>query len=198
MTLEEWGELDDEIEGEFVDGYLEEEEMGSFLHDIVVGWFITVLTTWIKPRYGFVAASEVKYGVSKTRGRKPDVSVFFSGRKPRTRGLVRLPPDIAVEIISETARDRRRDRVTKAGEYARFSIRYYWLVDPAARTLEIFELGSDGRYVVALGADSGVIDNVPGCEGLRLDLDDLWAEVDRIEAEEDPAGGEAEEVDDSE
>jgi hypothetical protein len=38
MTVEEWGELDEDIEGELVDGVLEEEEVATFLHEIVVMW----------------------------------------------------------------------------------------------------------------------------------------------------------------
>jgi len=48
------------------------------------------------------------------------------------------------------------------------------------RSLEILELGPDRRYVHALGATSGVIESVPGCEGLRIDLDALWDEVERL------------------
>ncbi len=58
-------------------------------------------------------------------------------------------------------------------------------MDPALRSLEIFELGADGRYVKAVGAASGVIETVPGCEGLTVDLDALWDEVSRLEADGD-------------
>lgn len=47
------------------------------------------------------------------------------------------------------------------------------------------EHGPDARYVHALAATAGVIDPVPGCEGVALDLDELWAEHDRLPA--DPA-----------
>jgi hypothetical protein len=49
--------------------------------------------------------------------------------------------------------------------------------------IEMFELGSDGRYVRALAAAGGVLSDVPGCEGLTLELDSLWAELDRLEDE---------------
>jgi hypothetical protein len=50
------------------------------------------------------------------------------------------------------------------------------------RSLEIWELGADRRYVRARTATSGRVDRVPGCEGLVVDLDALWAEVDRLTA----------------
>ena len=67
-------------------------------------------------------------------------------------------------------------------DYAAFGVRYYWIVEPELRTFEVFELGTDGRYARALGAASGTIDQVPGCEGLTLELDELWRQVDAIEA----------------
>jgi Uma2 family endonuclease len=108
------------------------------------------------------------------------VSVFFPGRVPPSEGLIRLAPDIAVEVVSPRPRDGKRDRVDKLAEYAAFGVKSYWLVDPKLRTLEVFALGRGHRYVHVVGASAGVIKKVAGCTGLVVDLDALWAEVDRL------------------
>jgi Uma2 family endonuclease len=110
--------------------------------------------------------------------------VYLGGRKPPARGLVRVPPDIVIEIVSRDRRDARRDRVEKYAEYAAFGVRWYWLVDPQLRLVEIHELGDGQRYTRVAAATDAVIDAVPGCEGLTLDVPALWAKIDRFEAEE--------------
>jgi Uma2 family endonuclease len=181
MGLEEWADLDDDIEGELVDGILEEEEMANFLHEIVVMWFGAVLRGWARRRGGFVGGSEMKLAIAPRRGRKPDLGVFLRGTTPPLlASLIRVAPHVVVEITSPRPRDARRDRVDKLADYARAGVRYYWIVDPQLRSLEVYERGRDGRYTVALSATAGRV-RVPGCQGLTLDLDDLWGEVDAAE-----------------
>jgi Uma2 family endonuclease len=183
MTLAEWADMDEDEPGELVDDRLVEEEDVGALHDVVAAWFVWVLKSWLGPKGGFVLISDTRFAVSPRRGRKPDISVYFSGRKPPAQGLVTTPPDIMIEVVSPRPKDARRDRVEKTNEYAAFGVRFYWIVDPALRSLELFELGADGRYVKALGAADGFIEKVPGCDGLTLDLDALWGEASRLEAE---------------
>jgi Uma2 family endonuclease len=189
MSDDVWASMSEEEPGELVDGVLVEEEVPDWIHETAVGWFVEVFRAWGVPRGGRVAASELKYLLRKGTGRKPDVSVLLPGSKaPPGRGAMRRPPDIMIEVVSPSPRDVRRDRLEKRAEYAAFGVRWYWLLEPAMRMLEIYELGPDGRYVVVLGAEGGRIEAVPGCEGLVLNLDELWAEIEGLgeeEAEED-------------
>ena len=176
--------------GELVDGVLQEEEVADSPHEVIVSALLYVLLTWARRNGGRVLASETKYALSARRGRKPDISVFLTrDRKLPRRGAMRHPPDIMVEVISPDPRDRRRDRIEKLREYAAFGVSWYWIIDPEARSLEILKLGADGHYLHALDAAEGTIE-VPGCEGLALDLDALWRELDaEIEADAPPGGG---------
>jgi Uma2 family endonuclease len=184
MTLEEWGNLDEDIEGELVDGLLEEEEVATFLHEIVVAWLTSTLRAWVRPRHGYVAVSEAKIVVGERRGRKPDVSVYLRGKIPAlTDTLVRTLPHVVAEVLSPRPRDARRDRVDKIADYAAAGIRYYWILDPQLRTLEVFERDARGRYRLTVARGEGQI-RIPGCSGLVLNLDELWAEVDEAERRE--------------
>ena len=185
LSLEEWYDLPEDVSGELVDGYLVEEELPSYIHEFLVILLGRIFADWILPRGGLVAASDAKFGVSRHRGRKPDLTVYFPGSPfPAPRGLITTPPDIMIEIVSASPRDGRRDRIDKVKEYAAFDVRYYWIIDPQLRSLEVLELGPHGRYTHALGASTDVLDQIPGCDGLLLDLDSLWSEIARV----DPGG----------
>jgi Uma2 family endonuclease len=93
--------------------------------------------------------------------------------------LVRVPAHVVVEVASPRPRDVRRDRIEKLADYARAGVRYYWLLDPHLRSLEVYELGRDGRYAVALTASHGRV-RAPGCPGLIVELAALWKELDRV------------------
>lgn len=180
MTFEEWAALPEDEPGELVDGRLEEEEVPDLVHELVVSWLVHVLRSWLG-RGGFVFGSEAKYAVRPDRGRKPDVAVYLGSdgsRLPR-HGVVRVPPDIVVEVVSPSPRDERRDRIEKMDEYAAFGVTFYWILDPNLQSLEVFEL-SGGRYARAARATEGRMEQVPGCLGLGIDLDELWAELSRL------------------
>jgi len=184
LKLDEWANLDEDVTGELVLGFHVEEEMPSALHELAVSWLIFTLRTWL--RDGFILASEVKLALAEGLGRKPDVAVYLPGSPaPPRHGMLRVPPDIIVEVVSPSPRDERRDRVEKMAEYAKWGVRFYWLVDPALGSFEVFSLDANHHYTQAVALTAGVASEIPGCPGLSLDLDALWTELQRLGPEED-------------
>lgn len=178
MSVQEWLELDEDESGELVDGHWVEEEVPDAVHELGVSWLIRAIGAWLGST-GFVFGSELKVLVGETTGRKPDLVVLLPGTPaPPRHGLVE-PPDILIEVVSPSPRDERRDRVQKMSEYAKFGVRYYWLVDPAFATFEIFERTAAG-YTQVVAVTGGRIESVPGCTGLVIDVDALWAELSRL------------------
>lgn len=174
-----WLELAEDEPGELVHGQLTEEEVPDATHEVIVAWLVWTLKTWLGSR-GLVLGSDLKLLLTETTGRKPDLAVYLEGSGlPPRRGPITDPPDLLVEVVSPSPRDERRDRVEKMAEYAEFGVKYYWLVDAALGSLEIFVL-IDGRYSKAVGVTAGVVTEVPGCPELALDVDALWREVARL------------------
>jgi Uma2 family endonuclease len=179
MTVEEWADLDDDVDGELVDGQLVEEEVVDFGHEGVVAYLLATIRPWARARGGQIFGSEAKLAISARRGRRPDLSVYLPrGGVPNAKDrLARVPPAIAIEVVTgERARDRRRDRVEKVHDYASIGVASYWLVDPAGRTLEVLTLDADGRYVIALSESAGA-HAIPGSDALSIDLDAMWREA---------------------
>jgi Uma2 family endonuclease len=180
LSVEEWLNLPEDEEGEFVEGRLVEEEVPDAIHELTIAWLIRLFGIWLSNK-GFVFGSELKILTACDRGRKPDVVVFLPGAvPPPRRGPITKPPDILLEVVTPSPRDERRDRIEKMAEYARFGVKYYWLIDPALGAFEIFELTTEGYYQKVVGITSGVIDPVPGCAGLKVDVDALWKELERL------------------
>jgi Uma2 family endonuclease len=183
MSLEQWADMEEDEPGELVDGYLVEEEVANHAHETVVSWLMGELRGWAKPRRAVVFASDHKLAVAPTRGRKPDVTLYPPDTRLGGGSLSRKPPRLIVEVLSPDPRDVRRDRFEKANEYARLGVQSYWLFDPAARIVECFDLEPAGRWIRTVSAAYGQVP-VPGFDDLVLDLDDLWAEVDRVTGED--------------
>lgn len=102
--------------------------------------------------------------------REPDILFISHAHADRIGEQSVGPPDLVVEVISPSTR--RTDRVDKFKEYARAGISEYWIVDPEARTFEVFVL-QDGAYTLLVKAG-------PGEKARAQLLDDFAVAVDEV------------------
>lgn len=184
LSVEEWAALPEDDSGELVDGILVEEEMPSVVHEVIVVWLVRVLGAWASAHGARLLGSGAKLAVDTRRGRLADASIYLQdARRPALHGVVTVPPSIVIEVVSPSPSDARRDRIEKVAEYARFGVRWYWIVDPQLRSFEILELDASGRYGHAIGVTDGTIASIPGCPELAIDVSELWRDVDTAVAE---------------
>jgi Uma2 family endonuclease len=100
----------------------------------------------------------------------PDLVVVTTPPQVTERAIEGAPA-IIVEILSPTTR--MRDRKLKTERYAALHVRHYWIVDPAAKTLECYRLEGT-RYDAVLTAKSPARVTHPDWPGLSIDLAAIW------------------------
>ena len=105
----------------------------------------------------------------------PDLAGWRHERLPMVPNVAAfaLAPDWVCEVVSKSTAA--LDRVRKMRIYAREGVGHLWLVDPLARTLEVYRLEAD-RWVVA--GTHGHVDVVRAepFDALSLPLGDWWLE----------------------
>lgn len=161
LTLEEYLRTSYRPDCDFVDGYLEERNMGGTKHSVLQGRLITWFFS--HPEWNLLALPELRTRVADTRVRLPDVCVV-----PEDRSLgeeVRLtPPLIAIEVLSPD--DRLNRVVVRLRDFRRMGIEHVWLIDPAERAAFTY---ADGLKLVE--EDRLTVAGTP----IYLDLPQLFA-----------------------
>lgn len=105
---------------------------------------------------------------------QPDVLVVLKANLGIIRQRVEGVPDLVIEVLSPgTAR---HDRHTKYHLYAEAGVSEYWIIDPEARTADVYTRRGNGFVPLGHYERGGVIHSelLPA---LRLPLDDLLAET---------------------
>lgn len=120
-------------------------------HQKVLGIFFRRLSDFLdnKPCDVYIAPFDVRLAEDMSDDHlienvvQPDLSVFCDKRMLDDKGAVGAP-DLVVEILSPSTAS--KDMKTKLLLYQKFGVKEYWLVDPEKKTIERFNLDSQGKY----------------------------------------------------
>lgn len=126
----------------------------------------------VKAHGGLAIVSPIDIVFDETNVLQPDIVVFTAARRWHVKldEPIRVPPDVAVEVISpSTARD---DRGRKRLWYERFGVAEYWVFDPVDERIEVHTL-EQGSYVLTASAGRGEVFASSVLTGFECAIDSL-------------------------
>jgi len=102
----------------------------------------------------------------------PDIAEW---RRERIQGVRSDYPDLAPDWVGEvqSPTTARHDWTTKADWYLKAGVRWYWSVDPRARTIRHFRATPDGWMALGLVAEHEC-ESLEPFTTIRIPLGDLW------------------------
>lgn len=151
---------------EFVDGRIEERNLGEKEHSLLQRYF-TFLFMLRRAEWSVEVFPELRTQTQARRFRVPDVLVMRAADK--FERYVTSPPLIAIEILSPE--DTLHAMQEKAAEYRRFGVEHIWIVDPKLRIA--YRATDAGLEEIRSGELT-----VPGTP-IRIEMSELLAELDR-------------------
>jgi Uma2 family endonuclease len=152
---------------EYVDGVIEERDLGEFEHAFLQGVLAAIFNNH-RSEWGVICLPEQRVQTQADHFRVPDVTILRSG-SPRERILTH-PPLLVIEI--QSPEDTLRRTAAKSTEYLAFGIEHVWVIDPTAR------VGYRGTAAGLELARSGEL-TIPETS-IRIVLADLFAELDQV------------------
>jgi Uma2 family endonuclease len=162
---------------ELVHGVLVEKVLG-YPEGFLAATLIYFLSTWVHPRkLGAVGAPDAMMRLAPHLVRLPDVSFvrweYFPNRQVQLdQPVPDLVPDLAVAILSLS---NTRDEIErKRREYFSRGTQLVWVIDPRARTAEVFT----SPTVSTVLQETGTLDGGAVLPGFTLPLRELFAELD--------------------
>ena len=142
------------------------------LHQLVAHRFADELQTYGRQHGGLVFLSPIDIVFSEFDVAQPDAVFFVHGREHLIdlRKPIRVPPDLAVEVLSPSTAA--TDRGKKMQMYARYGVREYWLVDPDVKTIEVYWL-AENAYALAQSASGSETAQSTVLQDFSVDADIL-------------------------
>jgi Uma2 family endonuclease len=149
---------------DYLDGHLEERNLGDWDHSELQSALLTFLRNHGR-EWGIHAVAECRLQVRRDRFRVPDIMVVPREHKPSR--IVRQPPVLCIEVLSPDDTFRRIQ--SRVDDYVEMGVKNIWVLSPL-----------DGRvFTVANGHQQFVEERILTVEGtaIRLNLDEIKAEL---------------------
>jgi Uma2 family endonuclease len=169
---------DPEHPTELVDGEMVEVPPPRLVHAYVVGQLACALNDHVRVRGGglvFVGGYLVlNLPYDADRVRAPDLAYLSEEKiegKSLTASLLRVAPDLAVEVVSPS--DRIVDMAQRVRDYLEAGTRLVWVVVPQNRTAMVYR--RDGS--VAMLSEPAALDGESVLPGLVIPLPEIFARV---------------------
>jgi Uma2 family endonuclease len=163
--LEKWPE--DGRRYELYDGEVYEVPSPFPLHQMVSARVYLALAGYVRKHGGIVLYAPLDIVLTEYDVVQPDLLLFTHEREHLidARAVTRVPPDLAIEILSPGTAT--HDRGRKKQLLARHGVREFWLVDPEAERIEVYSLNGD-QFVLADVASAGAAVRSPLLPELAL------------------------------
>jgi Uma2 family endonuclease len=135
----------DRVDAEWVDGEVILMAPANTEHEMLDEWVGRLFGEFVEQGdLGKVLRNVFVRFARQRRRRVPDLLVVTNASLPKIRPtFIDGAPDVAVEIVSPDSRN--RDRRDKFLEYQAAGVREYWIIDPLARTVDLYVL-ADGKF----------------------------------------------------
>jgi Uma2 family endonuclease len=148
--LERWPE--DGRRYELYDGEVYVVPSPILLHQIAAGRLHLILSDYVQSHGGIVLFAPLDVVLTEYDVVQPDLLLFVRERQHllHPEQVARVPPDLAIEILSPSTAG--NDRGRKMQLLARHAVREYWLVDPKRPSIEVYWLSGE-QFVLASTAN---------------------------------------------
>jgi Uma2 family endonuclease len=153
---------------ELHNGVLIEVARSKYRQTRLAAWIVYLLTAFVEEHNlgGAVTGADGTFVLNRYNTRIPDVAYITqqTALNQDEDSFMRGAPDLAVEVVSPSNSPQNMQQ--RAGEYLAAGAKLVWIVDPDARTVDVYR--ADGSRTVVSG--DGALEGNDVLPGLRLPL----------------------------
>ena len=145
---------------EIIDGERRDMTPTGFEHGHFEGKFFELLSRHFKDK-GYVAVGEIGILIAKKplRLRAADVVYISKEKSPqRPKGILEIPPDLIIEIISES--NAAWEIMDKVKDYLSIGVERIILIDPLTQTVSLYQKGKKEAMLYTFDDEFILIENL--------------------------------------